>query len=116
MAKTGGFWILLVFTNFHRATKMDTRIVRHAVQFNDSNPVVIVSSDTDILVLLIYIIDIDRYQAQIKIDDEKFVDINDICIHLSEKVTKPCQFTTVSQSRTQIRIQVKPFKKAPKKG
>lgn len=116
MAKTLGFWILLVFTNFHRATKTYTRIARHAVKFNDSNPVVVVSSDTDILVLLIYIIVIDRYQVQIKIDDEKFVDVNDICSHLSEKVTKPCQLTTGSQSRTQNRIQVKPFKKAPKKG
>ena len=36
----------------------DARIIRHAIQSNDFNPLVVVASDTDCLVLLIY--DIDR--------------------------------------------------------
>ena len=70
-----------------------TRIIRHTVQFNDSNSAVVVASDTDILVLLIYaiyrlsLVNI-PHRVQMKIDAEKLEDVNDICNNLPQKVRK----------------------------
>ena len=69
----------------------DTRIILHAVKSED--PVVVVATDTDILVLLMYAFnkylstDIPR-TVQMKIENEKFVDINEINRKLPEEVRK----------------------------
>ena len=108
--------------NNHEA---DTRIIRHAVQSNDFNPVVVVAPDRDILVLLIYAIDRLSsvnipHRDQMKIDDEKFVDVNDIWSNLPEKVRKllPAYRSITGSDTTSYAFgvgKVKPFQKALKK-
>ena len=102
----------------------DTRIIWHAIQSDDCNPVVVVASDTDILVFLIYAND--RLSLnniphlfQMKIDDKKFVDVNNICINLPEKVRKllPAYHSITGLDTTSYPFvvrKVKPFKKALK--
>ena len=69
--------------NHHEA---DTRIIRHTIKAD--NPVVVVASDTDILILLVYaynkfLKDTDR-QVQMKIDSERFVNIRTIVDNIPE--------------------------------
>ena len=71
-------------SNHHKA---DAKIIEQAIQSNDSNLILVVASYTDILVPLIYAIDklsLDNipHRVQRKIDDEKFVSVNNICRNL----------------------------------
>ena len=104
--------------------KADTRIIWHAIQSDDCNPVVVAASDTDILVFLIYAND--RLSLnniphlfQMKIDDKKIVDVNNICSNLPEKVRKllPAYHSITGLDTTSYPFvvrKVKPFKKALK--
>ena len=85
----------------------------------------LVASDTDILVLLIYVIDRlsllnIQHRIKMKFDIEKLVDGNNICSNLPEKVRKllPAyhSITGLDKSSCQSRVEkVKAFTKALKK-
>ena len=105
--------------NHHEA---DTRIILHAVKSED--PVVVVATDTDILVLLMYAFnkylstDIPR-TVQMQIENEKFVDINEINRKLPEEVRKvlPAYHSVTGCDTTSYPFGVrkaKPLKKAMK--
>ena len=102
-----------------------TRIIRYSIQSDNSIPVAVVASDTNILSLFIYaigrlLLGNIPYRVQMKIDDKKFVDVNDICSNLSEKVRKVLlAYHSITGSDTTSYPfgveKVKPFKKALKK-
>ena len=103
--------------NHHEA---DTRIILHAV--NTSDPVIVIASDTDILILLVFTFrKITERKIQMKIDNQRFVDINNVCSYLTQEICEvlPSYHSLTGCDTTSYPFgvcKVKPFKKAIKEG
>ena len=105
--------LLLEQCNHHEA---DTRVVRHASL--SERPVVVVATDTDIFVLLIYVVSkvAPAEKWYMKIDKERYVDISDVCRTYGKEVcdVMPAYHSMTGCDTTSYPYKVgkvKPFKK-----